>query len=78
MRECGTSGGFDSGGDAEGEGEWLVTRGSTIDAHVLPGAGGGEGEGEKVLEQVVLGAVRSLLVHHDRRRRGGGWGHPAA
>jgi hypothetical protein len=76
MRECGTSGGFDSGGDAEGEGEWLVTRGSTIDARVLPGAGGGEGKGENVLEQVILGAIGSLLVHHDRRRCGGGWGAP--
>jgi hypothetical protein len=61
MRECGTSRGFG------GKGEWVVTGGSTVDTHVLLGAGGGKGEGEKVLEQVVLGAVRSLLVHHGRR-----------
>jgi hypothetical protein len=74
MREQGASRGLSSGGEAEGEGEWVVTGSITAGTRVLPGANGGEGEGEEVLEQVILGAVGNLLVHHSSRRCGRGWG----
>jgi hypothetical protein len=52
-----------SGGvEAEGEGERVVAAG----ARVPPGAG--RGEGEEVLEEVVLGAAGRMLARHGRRR----------
>ena len=64
--------GLGGGVEAEGEGEGVVPAGTG--ARVSPGGGGGRGgEGEEVLEEVVLGAPgRRRLPRHARRRGGGG------
>jgi hypothetical protein len=67
--------GLGGGVEAEGEGEGVVP--ANTGARVAPGsAGGGRGgEGEEVLEEVVLGGPgRRWLPRHGRQRGDGGGG----
>ena len=67
--------GLGGGVEAEGEGEGVVPAGTC--ARVSPGSGGGcGGEGEEVLEEVVLRASgRQRLPRHGRRHGGGDGPH---